>query len=84
MTAYSRLFEPLPLGSARLANRLVVLAHRARGIDAYSAGDCVEPRRISHAVLEGHRAAYSIRTKSLTRQNDFASFTTDRSVWLFR
>jgi len=28
--------------------------------ELYAVGDCVAPRRISHAVLEGHRAALSI------------------------
>lgn len=35
-------------------------ALRARGFEAHAVGDCVAPRRISHAIFEGHRVALSL------------------------
>ncbi|MGH3758222.1 FAD-dependent oxidoreductase [Actinophytocola sp.] len=43
-------------GPSRSVDRLFVELRRQRTA-VYAVGDCVAPRRISHAVLEGHRVA---------------------------
>jgi len=38
-------------------NDSLAKALQKRGVEVYSVGDCVEPRRIYHAIHEGHAVA---------------------------
>ncbi len=56
------------------------LYHQLRGKvkELYRIGDCVAPRRVEHAILDGERAARALRSFALLRMTPFAQDDIER------
>jgi 2,4-dienoyl-CoA reductase (NADPH2) len=52
--------ELVVVQTGRASRSALIETLRKAGIETHAVGDCIAPRRVSHALFEGHRVARGI------------------------